>query len=320
MKLKILFHDHCFDGVASASLFARFYRRVDPSAEIVFTGKSHRRGGAFDAQDFDADDHAVVDFRYSADARLGWWFDHHASAFESPSDEAHFRTRPNDRFFFEPTARSCTGLVARSLERVHGFDTRRHHELVHWAEIIDGAQFGSADEATALDRPALQLAAFVEHNRDPVLAQRFVRALTQVGFAELCKEPWVEEVVAEVREQQRAGEALVREKITVEHGVALLDVTDAAQGYNKFTPYKLAPQANYVVAVMVGDGIAKLSVGLNPWRKVERAHHIARLCERYGGGGHAFVGGVTLSSATPDGIAEARRIAGDMVAFLAKEP
>ena len=37
MKLKILFHDNCFDGAASAALFARFYRQqVDPEVQIRF--------------------------------------------------------------------------------------------------------------------------------------------------------------------------------------------------------------------------------------------------------------------------------------------
>jgi hypothetical protein len=33
MKMKVLFHDSCFDGAASAAVFSRFYReRVNPGA------------------------------------------------------------------------------------------------------------------------------------------------------------------------------------------------------------------------------------------------------------------------------------------------
>src|SRR6478735_1145843 len=94
MRLKIFFHDNCFDGAASASLFSRFYREhIDPRAVIEFVGKGHGRGPAFDEAEFDADDHAVVDFRYATSARLGWWFDHHASAFQRDDDAAHYRAR-----------------------------------------------------------------------------------------------------------------------------------------------------------------------------------------------------------------------------------
>src|SRR5262245_3614643 len=90
-RVKVLYHDNCFDGASSASLFSRFYRdRIDGQAEFVFTGKSHGTGNVYEPADFDGDVNAVVDFRYSSDPRLDWWFDHHVSGFPSPTDEAHF--------------------------------------------------------------------------------------------------------------------------------------------------------------------------------------------------------------------------------------
>jgi nanoRNase/pAp phosphatase (c-di-AMP/oligoRNAs hydrolase) len=38
----------------------------------------------------------------------------------------------------------------------------------------------------------------------------------------------------------------------------------------------------------------KITVGVNPWTTKPRRHDIGELCARYGGGGHAVVGGVTL--------------------------
>jgi len=38
-KVRLCFHDRCFDGTASAALFYRFYReRFDKDAEFGFTG------------------------------------------------------------------------------------------------------------------------------------------------------------------------------------------------------------------------------------------------------------------------------------------
>ena len=61
---------------------------------------------------FDGDENACVDFRYSQDPRLTWWFDHHASAFQLPGDEDHFRADATGRKFYDPKAKSCTKFLA----------------------------------------------------------------------------------------------------------------------------------------------------------------------------------------------------------------
>ncbi len=60
-----------------------------------------------------------------------------------------------------------------------------------------------------------------------------------------------------------------------------------------------------------------MSVGSNPWARPPRAHDISKLCERYGGGGHAVVGAVSLP---PGRVADARRIAAEIAAALRTEP
>jgi hypothetical protein len=92
MKLRLLYHGHCFDGVASAATFTRFYKeRIHPDAEVNYAGLLHRPGNLFDLNLFDSDENAIVDFKYAASDKLTWWFDHHQSAFLTPEDEAHFR-------------------------------------------------------------------------------------------------------------------------------------------------------------------------------------------------------------------------------------
>ena len=84
MKLRILYHGNCFDGVSSAAIFTRFYRaKIDPAADVFYTPTMHRAGNAFDRDQLDGDENAIVDFKYCADDRLTWWFDHHQSAFLS---------------------------------------------------------------------------------------------------------------------------------------------------------------------------------------------------------------------------------------------
>ena len=43
MKFKVLHHDHCFDGFASAAVFSRFFiEKIRPDAEIGYAGLSHK--------------------------------------------------------------------------------------------------------------------------------------------------------------------------------------------------------------------------------------------------------------------------------------
>jgi nanoRNase/pAp phosphatase (c-di-AMP/oligoRNAs hydrolase) len=56
-----------------------------------------------------------------------------------------------------------------------------------------------------------------------------------------------------------------------------------------------------------------VSVGSNPWSPIPRTHDISSICARYGGGGHAVVGAVSLAAAEVD---KARSIAGEIVSEL----
>lgn len=52
MKVRVFFHDKCFDGTASAALFSRFYReRIREDVDFVFSGLVHRAGALFDETD-----------------------------------------------------------------------------------------------------------------------------------------------------------------------------------------------------------------------------------------------------------------------------
>src|SRR6266571_3206155 len=91
MKTKVLYHDNCFDGVASAAVFSRFYyERIRPEAEIFYGGLTHRPDSIFGDVEFNGDENAIVDFKYNSSDSITWWFDHHQSAFLSSEDEEHF--------------------------------------------------------------------------------------------------------------------------------------------------------------------------------------------------------------------------------------
>jgi len=318
-RLKIFLHGRCFDGASSAALFSRFYsERIDARADVVFAGKSHGRGPIYEDVEFDADDHAAVDFRYCRNSRMGWWFDHHVSAFSADDDEANFRARPSERFFYDPHARSCTKFLAESLAQRYGWDFSRYRELVYWADLIDGAQYENAAQATAMAEPAMKLALFIEHNIDPVLERRFIEALTTQSLPDLAAERFIRDALTPVLALRERAAVAIRARLDSQHGVAFFDVGDEdLDGYDRFLPYALAPEAHYLVAVSASDSRTKVAVGSNPWNRPPKLVHLARLCERYGGGGHEVVGAVTLPAGALD---EARQIAAEITEELRREP
>jgi hypothetical protein len=91
MSTRILHHGRCFDGVLSAALAIRLLRALgEAPAPVETNGQIHRRGPPFDPDAFSAAVNVVVDYRYSPDPRLTWWFDHHATTFENDAHRGHF--------------------------------------------------------------------------------------------------------------------------------------------------------------------------------------------------------------------------------------
>ena len=98
MRVRVFYHDKCFDGACSASLFSRFYReRVREDVQFQFSGLLHRAGALFNEADFNGDENAIVDFKYSASPAITWWFDHHLSAFLNKEDAEHFEQEQRAR-------------------------------------------------------------------------------------------------------------------------------------------------------------------------------------------------------------------------------
>jgi hypothetical protein len=315
MKLRLLYHGHCFDGVASAAVFTRFYlARVHTSADISYTGLLHRPGALFDEEMFDGDENAIVDFKYSTSERLTWWFDHHQSAFLTPEDEAHYRRDRSGRKFLDTTRKSCTELIADTARTRFGFAEEMLEPLVHWAHIIDGALYESAAQCVELGAPALQLMQVIESDPDDLFIERIIRELTLRPLDEVALGEEVQRRFRPILARHLETLEVVRRKARYRDGVVRFDlVDDGLEGFNKFIPYYLHPETTYSVALTRGPQRTKISVGSNPWSPRPRTHNIASICERYGGGGHAVVGAVSFK---PDEVERGREAMREIVAEL----
>ena len=230
MKLRLLYHGHCFDGVASAATFTRFYKeRIHPEAEVNYTGLLHRPGNLFDLAMFDSDENAIVDFKYAASEKLTWWFDHHQSAFLTPEDEAHFRADTSGRKFLDPTRKSCTEFIADVAHEQFGFNAEPIKSLVRWAHVIDGALYESPAQCVELKEPALQLMQVIEADPDDTFIERIIRELTIKSLAEVATSSEVQLRFQPILQQHLETLDAVRRKATCSNGVEQFDLID--EGY-----------------------------------------------------------------------------------------
>jgi hypothetical protein len=315
LKVRVFYHDKCFDGTASAALFTRFYReRIREGVDFQYTGLVHRAGALFDENQFDGDENAIVDFKYSASPKITWWFDHHQSAFLTPEDADHFEQQQSTKKFYDPDFRSCTKFIATITQQRFGFDPQPVSELIKWADIVDGALYDSAETAVEMKEPAMKLTMVIEATQDPTLTPKLIPLLANRSMSQIIQEPLVANLLPALLERHQRSIEIMRGRTECKDGTVYFDVTDHdLEGYNKFIPYYLNPGSTYSVGLSKSSFRTKVSVGSNPWAPAEPKVNLAKICERYGGGGHARVGAISFP---PNKFDEARAAALDIVAEL----
>ena len=207
MRVRVFYHDKCFDGACSASLFTRFHReRINNAAQYEYHGLVHRAGALFDESEFIGDENAIVDFKYSASPRITWWFDHHLSAFLTPADHAHFEACQRDpgcasHKFFDP-----------ALHFVHQFSGAHRRDAL-WLQHCTGRRTGevgrycgrgeyeSPQAAVEMAAPAMKLTLIIESTQDPAFIPRLIPLLTEMPLAEILKQPFVAELLPPLLER-----------------------------------------------------------------------------------------------------------------------
>ena len=318
MRARVLYHDRCFDGACSAAIFSHFFRqRVAADAEIAYGGLFHQAKQVFPDELFDGEQNAIVDFKYAANDRLTWWFDHHQSAFLSEDDEAHYRRDTSGKKFYDPSYRSCTQFIADVAGERFGYDASAMEELIYWADIIDGARYENARTAVMMPEPAMQLTLVFEASEENLTA-KVIPMMLEMPLAEIMRRPEIASVFDRLYRKHQASIELIRDRAKCQDQVVFFDLGDTdLAGYNKFIPYFLHPESVYTVAVVDAGFRTKISVGSNPWAATEPEHNLASLCESYGGGGHPRVGAISYG---PGELERARESAAQIVKTLSHPP
>ncbi len=315
MLERVLYHDHCFDGAASAAYFSRFIAgAVHPGAEFRYTGMAHKASQLFDPALFDGDENAIVDFKYSNNPRLTWWFDHHQSAFLTAEDAEHFRRDTSGRKLYDPAYKSCTSFINTVARERWGFRAPDLDELVKWSLIIDGAQYPDARTAVELGAPAMKLTLVIEAAKGSGIVHKVIGWMQHLQLEEIIAEPEIQALYHPLFRRHLEIKDIIQGRARQDDGVVFFDLAGYdVEGYNKFIPYYLFPTSLYTVSVSPSSFRTKISVGSNPWAPQAPTHNLATICERYGGGGHARVGAISLA---PGELEKAREIAAEIVAEL----
>src|SRR5581483_5190175 len=212
-----------------------------------------------------------------------------------PEDAEHFEQDVSNRKFYDPDFKSCTGFIATIAEQRFGFNIGSVANLVKWTDIIDGALYPDAKTAVEMREPAMQLTMVIESCQEHGFIPRLIPLLATKPLAEVIQAPFVAPLLPPLLDRHQKSINVLKERIESRDGTLFFDITDHdLEGYNKFVPYYLHPESIYSVGLSKSTFRVKVSVGSNPWAPSPPTVNLAKVCERYGGGGHARVGAISF--------------------------
>ena len=160
----------------------------------------------------------------------------------------------------------------------------------------------------------MKLMMVIEGERDPNWIRRLITEFQEKSLADIASLDWVQKAFRPLYERHLESIEIIRQKAQCSERTIFFDLSEhELEGYNKFIPYYLFPQATYSVGVSLSSFRAKISVGSNPWSPSPRTHNLAALCERHGGGGHSVVGAISFE---PRDLPRAREIAQEIAREL----
>jgi len=317
MRIVVATHGHCFDGLASATLFSHFLRQTEKkSATFVYRacGYGPRLADTHPSV-FDGDQNALLDFQFRPIDTLTWYFDHHATAFPTARHREVFESkRHTGRYHFDANCPSCARLVSHVTTQHHGVSLGILEPLAVLADHVDSARFDSADAAIDRSTQLSRFVALVERYGDSEFLAQWVPRLLEQPVEVVASHPDVQQRYAGIEREQTTFVEHLRSRAVARGSVIYADLTDRVHStFAKFVTYALFPRSVYSVILGKLPGATRLAVGYNPWSGEARRHNLGKLCQTHGGGGHAVVGGVAFSHDATD---RAREVALSLVREL----
>ncbi|MCI0585315.1 MAG: hypothetical protein L0323_00580 [Planctomycetes bacterium] len=310
MPLTIHYHRD-FDGICSAALLAWCLREHFGRSDLRWRGINYDRRRDWRAFG-EGEEFAIVDFHFHPAA--AYWFDHHPTTFLDEDLRAAYRE--SDRWRFDPSALSCPPVILRQArERWGTSPPERFDEIGRWSDRIDAARYPSVEDALFGDVPAYRLVRALTVAPHADWSDVLVERLIDRDLAETAGDPAIEKMHARAcRNRDRALAEFPQTVLSTDAGVVLYDASSDRIRRERFAPFYHHPEAVYAVGVIPTRSGFHVTAGENPWNAPAVRANVGALCERFGGGGHAGVGG-----ANPPSLEEAKRVAGEIAAALRRD-
>jgi hypothetical protein len=291
-SLSVYLHFPCFDGVVSAVLACEYLQRtrgwtthriipIDYDQKSTWAKRRLKKNSV------------VVDFLYHPDA--AFWADHHETTFLSESLKVDYERRQSPDLLNDPTAQSCAQVLWRKVHRK--LREPRFREMVHWAQRIDSARYGSVQEAVLGEAPALQINLSLLHDSGDY-CRFLVNSLRERSLSEVASSTEVAERYAYSRQAIARGQALFGKASRLERGgIVVFEVAKQPKDtfISRYAPYLVYPDARYSIGILPYREGAKITAMRNPWRRFE-SRPLGQIFRRYGGGGHQRVASLLLKS------------------------
>ena len=142
----------------------------------------------------------------------------------------------------------------------------------------------------------MKLTMVIESAPDQKFVPNLIPLLAEKPLAQILEEPFVAPLLPPLLKRHEISMEILKQRTECKDGTIFFDITDHdLEGYNKFVPYYLHPESIYSVGLSKSSFRVKVSVGSNPWAPEPPVVNLAKICERYGGGGHARVGAISFN-------------------------
>jgi len=300
VTLRIHYHRD-FDGIASAALLAWCLREGFGRKDLAWSGVNYDRRRDWEAFG-EGTEFAIVDFHFHP--RAAYWFDHHPTTFLDESYRAKYVE--SDRWKFDPDADSCPPVILRHARARWKIEPpERFVEIGRWADVIDAAKYPTVEDALFGDRAAYRLVRALTVAPHADWSDTLVEALVDRGLEETAADPKIEKMHQRAcRNRDRALKEFPSTVLSVEKDVLVYDASSDKIRRERFAPFYHHPDLLYCVGVIPTRSGFHITAGENPWKPSGGRIDIGAICERFGGGGHATVGG-----ANPKNLEECRNVA-----------
>lgn len=286
--MKIYFHND-IDGVFSAIILANHIKYRNRHQMITFIPVDYCDLPLKDVRPEDA----IVDFMYHDGC--GWFFDHHPTGM-GKYDPSKIKGFPQKAW--DPTYKSCAHLVfdhlAGKTYRRLNFRDRKTIPLIEWADKIDSAGYANIDETLDYKTPCLKIhAAYIYGGFSGV---KLIKLFFKYGLSidQVAQSSEITSYASIAEERLRDGFEAYEKSIeySEKQNLILWDISDLDFFPNRYIPFKLYPQTIYSLGIKKRNGEYEISFSKNPWRKrTDNEINIGKALKKYGGGGHADVGG-----------------------------